>query len=122
MSSKHELQEVYSTGLFVNTLACIYCILLDADTFLVASSKLSLSHRYSSSFKHLGFLYLNNLFSFSLRSSQPQSSPAINLTTLSIPVAFNTFSTLSPKPLAFGLRFLVCFGLLYISILFTKFN
>src|SRR6056300_1054590 len=52
----------------------------------------------SCSVKHSGFLYLNISFSFTLRSSHPQSSPAKNFTAFFIPVAFVIFSTVLPKP------------------------
>lgn len=55
-------------------------------------------HWNSSSLMHNGSLYGNNAFNLSLRWSHPQSSPAINLTALSIPVAFVIFSMVSPNP------------------------
>jgi hypothetical protein len=78
----------------------------------VAFWLLKLCHQKNSfSFRQRGWrLYGNSLFNFSFRSLQPQSSPAINLTSFSIPVALVTFAIVSPNPcdgLFFGDRFAV---------------
>lgn len=57
----------------------------------------------SSSVRQRGFLKRNNEFNFSRRASHPQSSPAINLTAFSIPVAFVICSIVSPSPCDFDL-------------------
>lgn len=55
----------------------------------------------SSSLKHSGFSYRNNVLSFNLRPSHPQSVPSLSntlSTTFLIPVALVIFSTVSPNP------------------------
>jgi hypothetical protein len=52
----------------------------------------------SPSVMHNGFRYGNSLFNFCWRSEHPQSSPPINFTRASIPVAFVTFCIVSPSP------------------------
>ena len=57
------------------------------------------NHSYSPSVMHNGFRYGNILFNFSFRSVHPQSSPPMNFTRASIPVAFVTFWIVSPNPM-----------------------